>query len=104
MELATCAAPGSVEELAARLAGRIATPADPDWDALRSAWNLAVDQRPELVAVPTAGSPGPEAALERDGVHVPDVIADERPKGSSQVPMSLNAAPGSSASWARLPC
>jgi hypothetical protein len=33
VELVTSAAAGSVEELAARLASRIATPADPDWDA-----------------------------------------------------------------------
>lgn len=56
MKLVTCVAPGSVEELAAGLAGRIATPADPDWDALRSAWNLAVNQRPELIAVPADAS------------------------------------------------
>jgi FAD/FMN-containing dehydrogenase len=29
--------------------GRVATPADPDWDEARLAWNLAVDQRPEAV-------------------------------------------------------
>lgn len=52
MKAFTSAAAGSVEELAARMAGRIAIPADPDWDALRSAWNLAVDQRPEMVALP----------------------------------------------------
>lgn len=33
-----------------KIAGRVATPADPDWDAARAAWNLAVDQRPEAVA------------------------------------------------------
>jgi len=32
------------------IAGRIATPSDPDWDAARAAWNLAADQRPEAVA------------------------------------------------------
>jgi len=30
-------------------AGRIATPADADWDEARAAWNLAADQRPEAV-------------------------------------------------------
>jgi FAD binding domain-containing protein len=30
--------------------GRVATPADSDWDAARQAWNLAADQRPEAVA------------------------------------------------------
>ncbi len=31
------------------VAGRIATPADSDWDEARLAWNLAADQRPEAV-------------------------------------------------------
>ncbi len=31
------------------IAGRIATPDDPDWDEARAAWNLAADQRPEAV-------------------------------------------------------
>ena len=30
----------------------VVTPADPDWDDARRAWNLAVDQRPVLVALP----------------------------------------------------
>jgi hypothetical protein len=37
--------------LADRMTGRLATPADPDWDTVRSAWNLAVDQRPDAVAM-----------------------------------------------------
>ena len=32
------------------IAGRVATPSDPDWDEARPAWNLAADQRPEAVA------------------------------------------------------
>ena len=32
------------------IAGRIATPADADWDEARLAWNLAADQRPSAVA------------------------------------------------------
>ncbi|MFN8215618.1 MAG: FAD-binding oxidoreductase [Solirubrobacterales bacterium] len=32
------------------IAGRVATPADADWDQARAAWNLAADQRPEAVA------------------------------------------------------
>jgi FAD/FMN-containing dehydrogenase len=32
------------------IAGRLATPNDPDWDQARLAWNLAADQRPEAVA------------------------------------------------------
>ena len=31
------------------IAGRIATPADPDWDEARAAWNLIADQQPEAV-------------------------------------------------------
>jgi hypothetical protein len=30
--------------------GRVATPRDSDWDAVRAAWNLAADQRPAAVA------------------------------------------------------
>ena len=41
-----------VEHLRARLAGAVSAPGDLDWDAARAAWNLAVDQRPVLVAVP----------------------------------------------------
>jgi len=32
------------------LAGRVATPADPDWDQARQAWNLAADPHPAAVA------------------------------------------------------
>jgi len=34
------------------LTGAIVTPDQPEWDLARRAWNLAVDQRPALVAVP----------------------------------------------------
>ncbi len=38
------------------ITGRIATPADADWDQARAAWNLAADQRPAAVAfVESAG-------------------------------------------------
>ncbi|HEX5929702.1 MAG TPA: FAD-binding oxidoreductase [Solirubrobacterales bacterium] len=33
------------------IAGRVATPSDPDWDEARAAWNLAADQRPVAVAL-----------------------------------------------------
>ncbi len=33
------------------IAGRIATPSDPDWDEARAAWNLIADQNPEAVAL-----------------------------------------------------
>jgi hypothetical protein len=32
------------------ISGRVATPADSDWDEARAAWNLAADQRPAAVA------------------------------------------------------
>ena len=38
-------------DLADRLTGRVVTPAEPDWDTQRQAWNLAADQRPEAVVV-----------------------------------------------------
>src|SRR5215210_9538240 len=41
-----------VQELRTRLAGAVAAPGDPSWDEARQAWNLAVDQRPALVALP----------------------------------------------------
>jgi FAD/FMN-containing dehydrogenase len=34
------------------LTGDIVTPDEPEWDLARRAWNLAVDQRPALVALP----------------------------------------------------
>ncbi|MBM7506006.1 FAD-binding oxidoreductase [Agromyces aurantiacus] len=37
--------------LAERLDGRLVLPGDADWDAARSAWNLAVDQRPAAVVI-----------------------------------------------------
>ncbi len=33
------------------IAGRVATPGEADWDAVRSGWNLATDQRPAAVAI-----------------------------------------------------
>lgn len=38
--------------LDAAIAGTVIGPADPDWDAARRAWSLAVDQRPIAVALP----------------------------------------------------
>jgi UDP-N-acetylenolpyruvoylglucosamine reductase len=40
------------DALGARLAGDVVTPADAEWDEARRAWNLAVDQRPDAVALP----------------------------------------------------
>jgi FAD/FMN-containing dehydrogenase len=44
--------PADVAALRAVLAGRFVLPGDESWDADRQAWNLAVDQRPEMVALP----------------------------------------------------
>ena len=43
---------GDVAALAAALTGRVVQPGDADWDAVRTPWNLAVDQRPALVVQP----------------------------------------------------
>jgi FAD/FMN-containing dehydrogenase len=50
--LSTNPVPADVAGLRAVLAGRLALPGDDTWDADRQAWNLAVDQRPEMVALP----------------------------------------------------
>jgi FAD/FMN-containing dehydrogenase len=42
----------SLTALAVALDGDVVSPADPEWDLARRAWNLAVDQRPALVALP----------------------------------------------------
>ncbi len=41
-----------VEALRSRMEGTVAAPGDRAYDEVRQAWNLAVDQRPALVAVP----------------------------------------------------
>src|SRR3954447_18087645 len=41
-----------VTGLRGRMAGEIVTPSDAEWDVARQAWNLAVDQRPAIVAMP----------------------------------------------------
>ncbi|MDQ1607386.1 MAG: hypothetical protein QOE16_118 [Microbacteriaceae bacterium] len=40
------------DELANQITGAVVLADDPDWDAVRQAWNLAIDQRPEAVVVP----------------------------------------------------
>ncbi|WP_295121832.1 FAD-binding oxidoreductase [uncultured Leifsonia sp.] len=56
MSLIETAVPERFRDLADRLTGRLVTTADPDWDAERQAWNLAVDQHPEAVVVPVDAS------------------------------------------------
>jgi FAD/FMN-containing dehydrogenase len=41
---------GDLQELRHVLAGRLITPADPDYDDARQVWNAAVDRRPALIA------------------------------------------------------
>jgi hypothetical protein len=43
-----------VTELRSTLQGTIAVPGDEGWDEARRAWNLAVDQRPAMVALPAS--------------------------------------------------
>ena len=38
--------------LRSQVAGTVVAPGDAEWDVARQAWNLAVDQRPALVAIP----------------------------------------------------
>jgi FAD/FMN-containing dehydrogenase len=44
--------PLRLHSLGERLAGRVVMPGDQDWDAVRQAFNLLVDQRPVAVALP----------------------------------------------------
>ena len=45
-----------VESLRTRLDGAVVLPGEDAWDSARQAWNLAVDQRPALVALPSSAS------------------------------------------------
>lgn len=42
----------ALDALAERLGDRLTSPRDPRWDAVRSPWNLAIDQHPVAVAAP----------------------------------------------------
>src|SRR4051794_22762761 len=44
------------DELRARIDGAVVAPQDQTWDEARAAWNLAVDQRPALVAIPESAA------------------------------------------------
>jgi hypothetical protein len=44
-------AAADLAELRAQIAGSVVAPGDPEWDEARLAWNLAVDQQPELVVL-----------------------------------------------------
>jgi FAD/FMN-containing dehydrogenase len=51
MQLAALRAP-DVRDLRESIVGDVVVPGDESWDDARSAWNLAVDQRPAAVAIP----------------------------------------------------
>jgi hypothetical protein len=46
----------NIEGLRSRISGDVVAPEDPDWNEARVAWNLAVDQRPALVALPESAT------------------------------------------------
>ena len=48
----TTPSPQALRALDRSIAGRIVSPASPDWDEARLAWALSVDQRPAAVALP----------------------------------------------------
>jgi FAD binding domain-containing protein len=50
------AAAVDTDELRARIEGEVVAPGDASWDEARAAWNLAVDQRPALVAIPQSAA------------------------------------------------
>jgi hypothetical protein len=82
-ELVTASLREELARLADRIAGRVFSPGEPGWDEARTAWNLAVDQRP--VAVVIAG-------------HVDDIahtIATARALGLAVAPQATghNAGP-----------
>ena len=39
-------------DLSAQMTGRVVTPSDPDWDAIRQVFNLTLDFRPAAIALP----------------------------------------------------
>jgi len=57
-----------VEELQEVLTGRLVTPDDPDWEQVRRAWNLSVDQQP-LAVVRAAGPTDVEHTIAFAGAH-----------------------------------
>ena len=47
-------APESVAALRERVGGGVLTPQDAPYDFSRAAWNLAIEQRPALIALPSS--------------------------------------------------
>jgi hypothetical protein len=44
------------QDLKSRIEGAVVAPGDATWDEARAAWNLAIDQRPALVAIPATAA------------------------------------------------
>ncbi len=70
-----------VEALRARLYGEVYGPDDEGWDEARRAWNLAVDQRPAAVALP---SPTPTSS--RSSTSPASKACASRPRAPATVP------------------
>ncbi|HEX5983074.1 MAG TPA: FAD-binding oxidoreductase [Solirubrobacterales bacterium] len=73
----------SFTDLSARMSGRVVTPADPEWDAVRQVFNLVTDLRPAAVALP------------RDAADVVAAVDFARAQGLRVAPQATghNAAP-----------
>lgn len=70
-------------ELREVLSGRLVTPADPDWDQVRRAWNLSVDQQP-LAVVEAAGPRDVELTVTFAGAHGLKVAAQAGGHGATR--------------------
>ena len=70
----------NIEGLRSRISGDVVAPDDASWNKARLAWNLAVDQRPALVALPESGDDVIEIveyARERNEKTMQDRLANE---------------------------
>jgi hypothetical protein len=68
-----------LDELEARLDGELLKPGDEGWDEARTAWNLAVDQRPAAVVLAESAPTSPGRCSPR---RVPDCALPRRERGS----------------------
>lgn len=71
------------EDLRRVLSGRLVTPEEPDWEQVRRAWNLSVDQRPAAVVV-AAGPSDVERAVAYAGAHGLKVAAQAGGHGATR--------------------
>lgn len=72
-----------MDELREALTGRLVTPEDPDWEQVRPAWNLSVDQQP-LAIVEAAGPTDVEHTIAYAGAHNLKVSAQARGHGATR--------------------